>query len=100
MVPRLPLLLLMVLSALCYHAALWLEHPGSVWPTAGWAVGLCAMVRARTARRASSPGVGAALRGAGPQLWVPIGSRRCFGKRLEEGWTHHRDRSCRARWRT
>ena len=73
MIPRLPLLLLMVLSALCYHAALWLEHPGSVWLTAGWAVGLCAMARARTARRAFYAGIGAALLVAVPQLWFLTG---------------------------
>ena len=73
MIPRLPLLLLMALSALCYHAALWLEHPGSVWLTAGWAVGLCAMVRARTARRAFYAGIGAALLVAVPQLWFLTG---------------------------
>jgi hypothetical protein len=73
MIPRLPLLLLMAVSAMAYHAALAWDHAGSVWLTALWAIGLCAMVRARTARRAFYAGIGAALLVAVPQLWFLTG---------------------------
>ncbi len=73
MIPRLPLPLLMGVAALCYHAALAWEHAGSVWLTALWAAALCAMVRARTARRAFYAGTGAALLVAVPQLWFLAG---------------------------
>jgi len=69
MIPRLPLLLLMLAAAGGYDAALWLGNAGSVWLVTGYAVALCAMVRAKTARRAFYAGIGAALLIDVPHLW-------------------------------
>lgn len=68
MIPRLPLPLLMVVSASLYHAALWVE-PAAPWLIAGSAAALVAMVRAKTARRAFYAGIGAALLIVVPHLW-------------------------------
>ena len=72
MIPRLPLLLLMAVSALLYHAALWVE-PAAPWLVAGSAAALAAMVRAKTARRAFYAGIGASLLVVVPHLWFLTG---------------------------
>lgn len=72
MLSRLPLPVLMLLAALCYHAALWLP-PAAPWLVMLSAAALCAMVGARTARRAFYAGIGAALLIYIPQLWFFFG---------------------------
>jgi apolipoprotein N-acyltransferase len=66
--PHLPLPFLIVVAALFYNAALWFQ-PGAVWLTAASATALCAMVRAKTARRAFYGGIAAALAIYVPHLW-------------------------------
>ena len=68
MMPRLPLPLLMLVAAGSYHAALWMPAAAG-WLTAASAAALCAMVLAKTARRAFYAGIGAALLIYVPQLW-------------------------------
>lgn len=69
---RLPPVLLMAVSALLYHAALWLE-PVAVWLTAASAAALATMVHAKTARRAFYAGIGAGLLVIAPQMWFLTG---------------------------
>ena len=72
MIPRVPLPMLMAVSALLYHAALWME-PVAPWLVAASAAALAGMVRARTARRAFYAGIGASLLVVVPQLWFLTG---------------------------
>jgi len=70
---RVPLLVLMLIHAGCYDLALWWGHPGSVWLVAVSAGVLCAMVGAKTARRAFYGGISAALLMEVPHLWFLTG---------------------------
>ncbi len=72
MISRSAVCLLMAVSALLYHAALWFE-PGAVWLTAGSAGAMAALVRAKTARQALYGGIGAALLIYAPHLWFLTG---------------------------
>ncbi|MES2709645.1 MAG: hypothetical protein V4726_23810 [Verrucomicrobiota bacterium] len=74
MIPRLrlPLPVLMLLAAAFYHAAMaW--GPAAPWLVALSAAALCAMVTAKTARRAFYAGIGAAFLIYIPQLWFFFG---------------------------